>query len=101
MQRVLPHRRIHMNSNARRTASRAFPMISATPIVFVVDDDPSVREALESLIVQAGWRAQVFESAQDFLSFPRAVVPSCLVLDVTLPGLDGLELQSLIAGDRI
>jgi FixJ family two-component response regulator len=76
-------------------------MLSATPIVFVVDDDPSVREALESLIVQAGWRAQVFESSQDFLSFPRAVVPSCLVLDVTLPGLNGLELQSLIAGDRI
>ena len=76
-------------------------MISATPIVFVVDDDPSVREALESLIVQAGWRAQVFESAQDFLGFPRAAVPSCLVLDVTMPGLNGLELQSLIAGDRI
>ena len=76
-------------------------MISATPIVFVVDDDPSVREALESLIVQAGWRAQVFESAQNFLRFPRALVPSCLVLDVGLPGLNGLELQSLIAGDRI
>jgi FixJ family two-component response regulator len=90
-----------MNSNALRNASRPFPMLSATPIVFVVDDDPSVREALESLIVQAGWRAQVFESAQDFLSYPRALVPSCLVLDVTLPGLNGLELQSLIAGDRI
>ena len=90
-----------MNNNALRTALRSFPMLYATPIVFVVDDDPSVREALESLIVQAGWRAQVFESAQDFLSFPRAVVPSCLVLDVTLPGLNGLELQSLIAGDRI
>jgi FixJ family two-component response regulator len=76
-------------------------MLSATPIVFVVDDDPSVREALESLIVQAGWRAQVFESAQDFLGFPRASAPSCLVLDVSLPGLNGLELQSLIAGDRI
>jgi FixJ family two-component response regulator len=90
-----------MNSNALRTASRSFPMLSATPIVFVVDDDPSVREALESLIVQAGWRAQVFESAQDFLGFPRASAPSCLVLDVTMPGLNGLELQSLIAGDRI
>jgi FixJ family two-component response regulator len=76
-------------------------MLSATPIVFVVDDDPSVREALESLLVQAGWRAQVFESAQDFLGFPRASAPSCLVLDVTMPGLNGLELQSLIAGDRI
>jgi FixJ family two-component response regulator len=76
-------------------------MLSATPIVLVVDDDPSVREALESLIVQAGWRAQVFESAHDFLAFPRALVPSCLVLDVSLPGLNGLDLQSLIAGDRI
>ena len=76
-------------------------MLSATPIVFVVDDDPSVREALESMIIQAGWRAQVFESAQDFLGFPRASAPSCLVLDVSLPGLNGLELQSLIAGDRI
>src|SRR3984885_11609120 len=101
MQSVLLTRRIDMNSNALRTASRPSPMISATPTVFVVDDDPSVREALESLIVQAGGRAQVFESAQDFLSFPRAVVPSCLVLDVTLPSLNGLELQSLIAGGRI
>jgi FixJ family two-component response regulator len=90
-----------MKSNAVRTASRPFPMLSATPIVFVVDDDPSVREALESLIAQAGWRPQVFESAQDFLGFPRASAPSCLVLDVTMPGLNGLELQSLIAGDRI
>jgi FixJ family two-component response regulator len=76
-------------------------MLSAPPIVFVVDDDPSVREALESLIVQAGWRAQVFESAPDFLSFPRVSAPTCLVLDVSMPGLNGLELQSLIAGDRI
>src|SRR5271156_4242498 len=100
MQRVLTTRRIDMNSNALRTASRSFPMLSATPIVFVVDDDPSVREALESLIVQAGWRAQVFESAQDFLTFPRTLVRSCLVLDVTFPGLNGLELQSLMAGER-
>jgi FixJ family two-component response regulator len=67
-------------------------MMHATPIVFVVDDDPSVREALESLIIQAGWRSQVFISAQEFLEHPRALVPSCLVLDVTLPGLNGLEL---------
>lgn len=69
--------------------------------MFVVDDDPSVREALDSLIRQAGWRPEVFESAREFLARPRALVPSCLVLDVTLPGLNGLELQSLIAGDRI
>jgi FixJ family two-component response regulator len=75
--------------------------LQTTPIVFVVDDDPSVREALDSLIHQAGWRPEVFESAREFLARPRALVPSCLVLDVTLPGLNGLELQSLIAGVRI
>jgi FixJ family two-component response regulator len=76
-------------------------MRQTTPIVFVVDDDPSVLEALESLILEAGWKPQVFGSAQEFLKVPRALVPSCLVLDVTLPGLNGLELQSLIAADRI
>ena len=76
-------------------------MLHTTPIVFVVDDDHSVREALESLVRQAGWQPLVFGSAQQFLASPRALVPSCLVLDVTLPGLSGLELQSLIAGDRI
>jgi len=75
-------------------------MSQATPVVFVVDDDFSVREALDSLIRQAGWRPELFASAQDFLAHPRVLVPSCLVLDVTLPGLNGLELQSLIAGDR-
>lgn len=76
-------------------------MLHATPIVFVVDDDPAVGEALESLIIQAGWKPEVFVSAQEFLKRARAMVPSCLVLDVTLPGLSGLELQSLIASDRV
>jgi FixJ family two-component response regulator len=62
-------------------------------IVFVVDDDVSVRESLELLIRSAGWQAETFASAQEFLSRPRATVPCCLVLDVTLPGLTGLELQ--------
>jgi FixJ family two-component response regulator len=62
-------------------------------IVFVVDDDVSVRESLELLIKSAGWRAETFESGQDFLSRPRACVPCCLLLDVSLPGLSGLELQ--------
>ena len=62
-------------------------------IVFVVDDDVSVRESLELLIRTAGWRPETFSSAQDFLSRPRSTVPCCLVLDVTLPGLSGLELQ--------
>ena len=76
---------------ARRT--EAVTMADVTPTVFVVDDDISVRESLELLIASAGWRAETFASAQDFLSRLRATVPCCLVLDVTLPGLNGLELQ--------
>ena len=68
-------------------------MADVTPTVFVVDDDISVRESLELLIMSGGWKAETFGSAQDFLSRPRATVPCCLVLDVTLPGLNGLELQ--------
>jgi FixJ family two-component response regulator len=75
-------------------------MSHATPIVFVVDDDVSVRESLELLIRNAGWQPEAFESAQQFLSRPRALVPSCLVLDVTLPGLNGLDLQKRVAVDR-
>jgi FixJ family two-component response regulator len=72
-----------------------------TPTVFVVDDDISVRESLESLIRVAGWQPQTSASAHEFLSRPRALVPSCLVLDVTLPDLNGLDLQKRIASDRI
>jgi FixJ family two-component response regulator len=75
-------------------------MSHATPIVFVVDDDVSVRESLELLIRSAGWQPETFESAQEFLSRPRVLVPSCLVLDVSLPGLNGLELQERVALDR-
>ena len=75
-------------------------MSHATPIVFVVDDDISVRESLELLIRNAGWQPETFESAQEFLSRPRILVPSCLVLDVTLPGLNGLDLQKRVAVDR-
>jgi FixJ family two-component response regulator len=81
--------------------SRSSVAVRDTPIVFVVDDDISVRESLESLIRFVGWRPQTFASAQDFLSRPRVFVPSCLVLDVTLPDLNGLELQKRIATDRI
>lgn len=75
-------------------------MSHATPIVFVVDDDISVRESLELLIRNAGWQPELLASAQEFLARPRVVAPSCLVLDVTLPGLNGLELQERIAVDR-
>jgi FixJ family two-component response regulator len=75
-------------------------MLHLTPIVFVVDDDVSVRESLESLVRCEGWRPQTFSSAQEFLDYPRVHIPNCLVLDVSLPGLNGLDLQRLIAGER-
>jgi FixJ family two-component response regulator len=77
-------------------ASRSIEVLTmpdVPPIVFVVDDDVSVRESLELLIKSAGWQPETFISAQEFLSRPHRPVPCCLVLDVTLPGLSGLELQ--------
>ena len=82
-----------------RTVS-AGPAVTATDaesIVFVVDDDISVRESLELFIKAAGWQPETFASALAFLSRPRPTVPCCLVLDVTLPGLSGLELQKQLA----
>lgn len=73
---------------------------SVTPIVFIVDDDISVRESLELLIRSQAWQAETFESAKEFLARPRVLVPSCLVLDVSLPGLNGLELQKRVAVER-
>jgi len=75
-------------------------MTQATPIVFVVDDDISVRESLQLLIQCEGWRPETFASAQEFLDRPRNLVPSCLVLDVSLPGLNGLDLQKRVAVER-
>src|SRR5580698_2589439 len=75
-------------------------MSQPRPTVFVVDDDVSVREALEPLLQLAGWDARLFESAEAFLDYPPAPGPSCLVLDVSLPDLNGLDLQARIAGDR-
>ncbi|HYY58396.1 MAG TPA: response regulator [Pyrinomonadaceae bacterium] len=75
-------------------------MSDDTPIVFVVDDDVSVRESLELLINFAGWQPETFASAREFLARPRVLTPSCLILDVSLPDLNGLDLQKLIA-DRI
>jgi FixJ family two-component response regulator len=67
------------------------------PIVYVVDDDPSIRDALDSLVRSVGFRAQTFASAQDFLKSARPDAPGCLVLDVRLPGLSGLDLQRELA----
>jgi FixJ family two-component response regulator len=74
--------------------------LDVRPIVFVVDDDISVRESLELLIRCQGWRPETFASAQEFLTRPRAHVPSCLVLDFSLPGLNGLELQNRVVVER-
>ncbi|MFZ0266604.1 response regulator transcription factor [Caulobacter sp.] len=73
---------------------------SSTPTVYVVDDDISVRESLEALIQVSGWDVRVFASATDFLATPANPGPSCLVLDVGLPDLNGLDLQDRIAGER-
>ncbi|SFL03654.1 two component transcriptional regulator, LuxR family [Mesorhizobium albiziae] len=75
-------------------------MSDETPVVFVVDDDVSVRESLELLISTAGWQPKTFESAQEFLLCPRALVPNCLILDVNLPDLSGLDLQRFISVER-
>jgi FixJ family two-component response regulator len=72
-------------------------MNQATPIVFVVDDDPSVRKALSSLIRSVGLSVKMFSSAPEFLTSARPDVPACLVLDVRLPGLSGLDLQRELA----
>ena len=75
-------------------------MPTSDPIVFVVDDDIWVRESLETLIHDEGWQVETFASAQEFLDRPRPFTPSCLVLDISLPGLNGLELQKRVAIER-
>src|SRR5499425_264147 len=76
------------------------PVATIKPIVFVVDDDLWVRESLETLIHDEGWQPETFAYAQEFLDRPRIFTPSCLVLDISLPGLNGLELQKRIAVER-
>ncbi len=74
--------------------------LDPTPVVFVVDDDVSVRESLDLLIRTAGWQSETYASAQAFLARARVPAPSCLVLDVSLPDLTGLDLQQRIGADR-
>src|SRR5205807_6285975 len=80
--------------------SESLRMAVSTSIVFVVDDDLSVRESLDLLIRCEGWQPETFASAQEFLDHPRAFGPSCLILDLSLPGLNGLELQKRVAVER-
>jgi len=85
-----------MHAVTEPTAQPRSAMPDSTPIIYVVDDDISVRESLESLVASAGWQAEVFVSAEDFLTHPRKRAPACLILDVSLPELNGLELQKRI-----
>src|SRR5260370_40772769 len=89
-----------MSASIAPGQSKPSPKSHATPIVFVVDDDISVRESLELLIRSEGWEPETFALAHEFLARSRALVPSCLVLDVSLPGLNGLELQKRVAIER-
>jgi FixJ family two-component response regulator len=93
LQENVTRRPYTVNPSAAGYGNEVVIMAEVTPVVFVVDDDISVRESLELLIASAGWQPQTFASAQDFLSRPRVGRPCCLVLDMKIPGLDGLELQ--------
>jgi FixJ family two-component response regulator len=86
---------------SERCSLESKSMSNIIPIVFVVDDDVSIRESLELMISSAGWKPQIFASAKEFLSRPRENAPSCLVLDVNLPDLNGLDLQTRLTANRI
>jgi FixJ family two-component response regulator len=88
---------MNASSHEQRSSSISF----AEPIVFVVDDDVSVRESLQLLIASVGLKVETFASAPEFLSRARVFAPSCLILDVTLPGLNGLDLQTRLAAERL
>jgi FixJ family two-component response regulator len=87
-------------SQTLRPEPRLHSIPNPTPIVFVVDGDNSVRQSLESLIRCEGWQPETFQSAREFLKRPRPIVPSCLILNPSLPDLNGLELQKIIARQR-
>jgi len=90
--------------NLARTAGRdmgALPKPADVPIVYIVDDDISVRESLELLVKNENWKPVAFASAQEFIDHRRNPVPSCLLLDLSLPGLNGLELQKRLAGESM
>ncbi len=89
-----------LGTSIRGIREQSKGMAYAKPIVFVVDDDVSVRESLELLIDNEGWRAELYMSARDFLQRERPDVPHCLILDISMPGVNGLELQRQLAGER-
>jgi len=92
---------LHGQQKLRTDTAMSSTTRQDTPTVFVVDDDVLVRESLKLLISFSGWRAETFASAQEFLARPRVLAPSCLVLDVSLPDMNGLELQARVAAERV
>lgn len=91
----------HHTSSAPQVIENLSPQVlQSTPIVFVIDPDSAVHEALGLLISCQGWSPKPFRSAEDFLACPLELIPSCLLLEVALPGLSGLELQKRVARDR-
>jgi FixJ family two-component response regulator len=95
---------MHFPSNGGKLAPDPAARFSSMPdpasIVFIVDDDVSVRESLGALLQTAGWEARSFASAREFLACPPACGPSCLILDISLPDLNGLDVQNHIARER-
>jgi FixJ family two-component response regulator len=89
-----------MSATGPRTYAATPSLARRSPVVFVIEDDISVRESLEMLIRSAGWEPRIFASALEFLSLPRTPAPSCMILDACLPDVDGLHLQQLVA-DRV
>ncbi|PZM15814.1 response regulator transcription factor [Rhizobium tubonense] len=87
-------------TNIERKAFMPLVETDGRPTVFVVDDDISIRESLEGLIETEGWRPMLFRSASEFLSYPLEQCARCLLLDINMPDLNGLELQQLIAADQ-
>src|SRR5262245_39297203 len=81
-------------------SAKLSPAAEVTPVVFVVDDDISVRESLETLLEFEGWRTETFASAEEFLLAQSFDGPCCIILDVSLAKLNGLDLQELLCGDR-
>jgi FixJ family two-component response regulator len=87
-------------NHEKRPVTALPPKADSTPIVYVVDDDISIRESLEALILKAEWQPLLFASAEEFFSHPGRFCPSCLVLEVMLPGLNGLGLQQRVHAER-
>lgn len=89
-----------MNTSALYCEEGSCIVMNTPAIVFVVDDDISMRESLEALIQDEGWQVETFVSAEEFLNRPLEFVPRCLVLDISMPGLNGLDLQKRLAVER-